>query len=166
MGNGLSRGRHDNGEPPAPQAESIPLTEHRRQLPRYPSSLHLEVPDLCYTEPPSACQSLSDLDDDDFKVNGINGSLGLSKDFLCVPDSLQEVKFWNFIAKTKCALYENTWEAALLCPVLTQQCSCRIATFLSPVHGIQFCRKICRTKRNECTHHWLPEFTLCIALTA
>ncbi len=103
MGNGLSRGRHKKGELPVPQVETIPLSVRprppprpRRPIAKHPSSLQLEVPDLCYTEPPSACQSLNDLDQD-FKLNGLNGDIGLSKDFLCVPGSLQEVmKFVSF----------------------------------------------------------------------
>ena len=67
------------------------------QLPKHPSSLHLElpVPEFLYSEPPSACHSLNDLDQD-FKLNGLNGDIGLSSNFLCVPGSLQEVKWKLF----------------------------------------------------------------------
>ena len=112
MGNGLTRGRHRKGELPIPTTENIPLQEKRtpsqerlslhekiRKLPKHPSSLHLElpVPEFLYSEPPSACHSLNDLDQD-FKLNGLNGDIGLSSNFLCVPGSLQEVKrkLFNF----------------------------------------------------------------------
>ena len=97
MGNGLfTSSRHRKGELP------IPLFE-RRMAPQHPSSLNLEVPKLfeekCYSEPPSPCASLDSLDKE-FRLNGLNGSIGLSgglssgglsKDLLHVPGSLQEV---------------------------------------------------------------------------
>ena len=91
MGNGLVRGRHRKGELP------IPLSERIRQLPKHPSSLQLDIPDVCYSESPSTCHSLNSLEQD-FGLNGLNGNIGLSKDFLCVPGGLQEVKtFTSFI---------------------------------------------------------------------
>ncbi len=91
MGNGLFRNsRHRKGELP------IPLFERRMgpSTPDPPSSLILEVPKLfeekCMSEPPSPCGSLDSLDKE-FRLKGINGSIGLSKDLLHVPGSLQEV---------------------------------------------------------------------------
>ena len=120
MGNGLTRGRHRKGELPISTTENIPLQERNsplqvrlplheriRQLPKHPSSLQLElpVPEFLYSEPPSACQSLNNLDQD-FRLNGLNGDIGLSNNLLCVPGSLQEVnadfhRIWLFREKRK-----------------------------------------------------------------
>ena len=95
MGNGLTRGRHKRGELPTPLSESIPLQERIRQFSQNSSSLHLEIPRLreerCCSGPDSA--SSLDSSDQDFRLSGLNGDIGLSKDLLCVPDSLQEVIF-------------------------------------------------------------------------
>ena len=95
MGNGLNRGRHKRGELPTPLSERIPLQERIRQLSQNSSSLHLEIPRLreerCCSGPGSA--SSLDSSDQDFRLSGLNGDIGLSKDLLCVPDSLQEVIF-------------------------------------------------------------------------
>ena len=96
MGNGLTRGRHRKGELPIPLSERIPLHERLRQPPETPSSSHLEIPRLqeerCYSRPSSA--SSLDSSDQEFRLSGLNGDIRLSKDLLCVPGSLQEVKFF------------------------------------------------------------------------
>ena len=106
MGKGLTRGRHRKGELPIPTTENIPLQEKTpvqerlpfheriRRLPKHPSSLQLElpVPEFLHSAPPSACHSLNDLDQE-FRLNGLNGDIGLSNNYLCVPGSLQEVNY-------------------------------------------------------------------------
>ena len=106
MGNGLTRGRHRKGELPLPLSERIPLQERIRQLPKHPSSSLLEIPRLqeerCYSRPSSA--SSLDSFDQEFRLSGLNGDIGLSKDLLCVPGSLQEVNALN-ICKNKPSIF-------------------------------------------------------------